>query len=159
MALGHGALATIHAENFARLVDRLTSPPISLPASLLQSLDVIVFISRVRKREKYIRRINEVIEIVGYDRERKYPITNELIKWNSLKDEFEVRSKSVLLKRIAEATGFTREEIRRELEDRAKVLQWLTQKNVKDYRVITKVVNMFYAARERLMERIEMELV
>ena len=159
MALGHGALATIHAENFARLVDRLTSPPISLPASLLQSLDVVVFISRVRKRERYVRRVSEVIEIVGYDRERKHPITNEVIRWNSLRDEFEVRSKSVLLKRIAEATGFTREEIRRELEDKAKVLQWLTQKNVKDYRLITKVVNMFYASRERLMERVEMELV
>src|SRR3989344_9001670 len=38
MATGHPSIATIHAENVARLVDRLTTPPISLPGGLISTL-------------------------------------------------------------------------------------------------------------------------
>ena len=37
IATGHSSLSTIHADSMERLVDRLTTPPISLPANLIEA--------------------------------------------------------------------------------------------------------------------------
>jgi len=49
MATGHPGLSTIHAENMPKLMDRLMTPPINLAPNLIQNLDVIVFLKRVKK--------------------------------------------------------------------------------------------------------------
>ncbi|MCK4714971.1 MAG: type II/IV secretion system ATPase subunit, partial [Candidatus Aenigmarchaeota archaeon] len=56
MATGHPSLATIHAASINQLVDRLTTPPISLPPSLIENINTIVFLSLSRHSGRYIRR-------------------------------------------------------------------------------------------------------
>ena len=53
MATGHPSYATIHAENMDKLVNRLTSAPISLSKSLVGSLDIVVFTMRARYKDKF----------------------------------------------------------------------------------------------------------
>jgi flagellar protein FlaI len=158
IALGHAALATIHAESFSKLVDRLTTPPISLPASLLQNLDLVIFIERVRKKDKFVRRITSVDEIMGYSRRMNTPIPNKVFKWNPVTDTFEIKNKSILLKKIADRSGLSERDIKKEMEDRAKVLLWMTKRNITDYKEITKIVNMFYLSRDYLLDRISLEV-
>lgn len=155
MAVGHAGLATIHAENFPKLMDRLSTPPISLPIGLIQNVDVIAFVKRVKYGRVYKRRISSVIEIIGYDRKSNTVITNEVFKWDPRNDGYAVVNKSSLLKRISEMTGATEEEIREDIRRKASVLKWAAEKNLADYQKLGSLFNLFYTAPEFLLQRIE----
>jgi flagellar protein FlaI len=99
-----------------------------------------------------------VTEVAGYDKESSSPIPNEIIKWDAFRDRFNVVGKSVVLKKIAENTGMSELDMRKEFDDRVKVLCWLLKKKVDDYVKITSIFNLFYTAREYLMERIGEEI-
>jgi len=71
MATGHAGLGTIHAESFEALMDRLLSPPINLPPSLLEVLDGVVFLKRLRYQGKYVRRVDKIYEILGFNKEKR----------------------------------------------------------------------------------------
>ena len=154
MAVGHPGLSTLHADNMSKLIDRLTSPPILLPPNLIQNLDAVIFLKRVKKGRKYIRRVNTVSEVVGFDRINKLPVTNEIIKWSPKTDTFEVVNKSFLLKRIADSTDMDQKGIGEEIEKRAKILQWLVDNDIKDYKKVGKVFNSFYTDPESLLGKI-----
>ena len=158
MATGHPSLSTIHAENVPRLIDRLTTQPIALPASLIGSLDVIAFLLMVRHKEKNVRRVNEVLEIVGIDAATKIPITNLVFKWNPVTDGFEIVGKSVLLKKISEQTGLTEQQLKDELERRMFVLNWMKENNIFNYKDVFTVTNMYYTYPERVLSSIKGEV-
>ena len=155
IALGHAALSTIHAETFPKLIDRLTTPPISLPSSLLGNLDLVIFVERIKRKGKYLRRVSNVTEVVGYDREAKLPLTNEVFVWDILCDEFSIKNKSYLLKKIMINTGMNERGVKNEINDRTKVLYWLAKRKIDDYRKVASIINLFYTTREYLMDRIE----
>ena len=157
MAVGHPGLSTIHAESFPKLMDRMTSPPINLPPNLMENLDLILFLKRVKQGRKYNRRVFSAVEVAGFDNEAKTPITNELFNWDAKNDEFKTVGKSVLLKKISDMTGLTDEQIGKEIEQRAKVIKWLVKKNITDFRKIASVINMFYLSPDFLLGRIEGE--
>ncbi len=154
MATGHPSLATIHAENINKLIDRLTTPPISLPASLIGSLDLIVFLLRVRYREKHVRKVNQIIEISGIDPETKEPITNEVFKWDAMKDKIVVVNKSITLKKIAEFMGLTEQQVKEELERRMVVLNWMMEKDITRYKDVFNIFNMYYTSPEKVLASI-----
>jgi flagellar protein FlaI len=155
MATGHASLATIHAENMQKLIDRLTTAPISLPSGLLSSLDLVCFLHSVRYKDRFVRRLNEVLEVVGLDRASSLPVTNQIFKWNPFTDKFEITNKSVLLKKISEGTGLTERQIKEELERRMLVLDWLKERNLTDYRDVYSIFNMYYTYPERVIDTIK----
>ncbi|HLC67648.1 MAG TPA: ATPase, T2SS/T4P/T4SS family [archaeon] len=155
MAVGHPGLSTIHAENFPKLVDRMTSPPISLPPNLMQNLDLILFVKRVKQGRKYSRRVFSAIEVVGYNQETSTPITNEVFSWDSREDVFKNPSKSYLLKKICDNQGLNEKDVKKEIENRAKVLKWMVEKNITDYRQVSSIISTYYLSPEFLMQRIE----
>lgn len=154
MSTGHPSLATIHAENMPKLADRLTTPPINLPAGLIGSLDLIVFLLRMKYKDKHVRRVNEILEVVGVDEGSRLPITNRVFKWNAINDSFETVGTSVLLKKISEGTGMTEQQIKDELERRMLVLNWMQENNITDYRDVHKVISVYYHYPERILSSI-----
>ena len=154
IAVGHPGLATIHADNMQKLVDRLTSPPISLPAMLLQNLDIIIFIKRVKIGRKYVRRIQSVSEILGVDGKTSIPITNEILKWDPKLDKYVVVNTSQILKKLSYATGMEEQNIKDELKKRYRILKWMADKNIIDYKKISYVLNLFYTSPDALLERL-----
>ncbi len=155
MATGHPSYSTIHAENVDKLVDRLTTAPISLPKTLVGSLDMIVFMLRVRYRNRFVRRINEVIEMVEFDNAKNRPDTNTVFKWNSLNDQIESVGNSIVMKRITEVTGMTEADVTDELRRRMMVLKWMQERNIVEYRDVYKIVNMYYYYPNRVLAAIE----
>ncbi len=158
IAVGHPGLSTVHAESFPKLVDRMTSPPINLPANLLENLDLILFMKRVKQGRKYNRRIFSSIEVVGYDQDRKMPVTNELIRWDARTDSFRITGKSALLKKISDSAGMSDIEVWKEIEQRAKIIKWMVNRNITDYRKIAAVINMFYLSPDFLLGKIGEEV-
>ena len=155
MATGHPSLATIHAENVLKLLDRLTTPPISLPTSLIASVDVIVFLLATRYRDKQVRRVTEILEVVGIDEKTKAPIFNRVFKWNPIKDSFDVCNSSFLLKKISEMSGLNEKEIKEELERRMLILDWMQKNNILEYEDFCRIMNAYYKNPSRVLATIK----
>ncbi len=143
METGHPALGTIHADNFDALVDRLTSPPINLATQRLQSLDAVVFMTRFRLGRQYVRRVREIVEIIGYDRGRKRVKTNVAFEWDHTTDTF-IPRKSFLLERVRELMNMKPEEFKKEFYRRVKLLRWLKEKKIVDYVEFSKYIRRYY---------------
>ncbi len=154
MATGHASLATIHAENFDKLVDRLITPPIELPPSLIESLDVVVFMSNLRYRGKFVRKVQGIFEIIGYNYEKNRPKVNQVIEWDSNTDKFILKNKSQILHRIMKKTGLKEDQIKEEMKRRMIVLYWMRERNIIDYRDVGRIVNLYYNYPLQVLETI-----
>ncbi len=154
IATGHSSLSTIHADSMERLIDRLTTPPISLPANLIESLDVIIFLVRIKYGPMYVRRIRSIFEILGFNRKKNFPIVNEIFRWNPNNDSYEALNPSIVLKRISQQHGIKQEYLQQELSRRVKVLEWMVEKNIEDYRDVAKIAKLYYARPDELLEAI-----
>ena len=155
MAGGHSGLSTIHAEDFTKLVDRITNPPINLPPHIIQNLDVIIFMKRIRKGKTYIRRAHTITEVIGYDRESKLPVTNDVFKWNGKNDNYILSGNSVILKESSEMLGLSMDEIEKTIQERINIIEWIVQRDLKDYKEIASIIDLFYASPEDLMKKIK----
>jgi flagellar protein FlaI len=153
IATGHAGLATIHAASFPQLVDRLLTPPISLPPSLIENLDVILFLVHVKIKDRYVRKLNEVIEIKGVKDER--PIISQVFKWNSISDKFELKGKSKTLEDIANLIGLTEDSLKEELRVRKAILEWMLEKKIFDYRDVSNIINGYYTDPEKIINLVE----
>ncbi len=152
MATGHAGLATIHADTIEKLLDRLTTPPISLPEGLIEILDAIVFLSRIKRGRSYIRRITGIHEVVGYDKAKEMPIINTLFEWDANSDTFVQTSKSIALKRISEQFGLDEKKIYFDISKKIKVLEWAVEKGYTGYKMFSYIINLYYTQKERLFD-------
>ncbi len=158
MSIGHPGMATIHADSFTKLIDRLTTAPISLSPNLIQNLDVIVFLRSVKIGRRYIRRVVSVIEVLGYDKKTRLPVVAETFKWNPKNDDYTSIKESILLKRTANKIGITSSSVKEDLENRSKVLEWMIRNDMKDYRKVSSIINLFYTSQDFLVEKIREEI-
>jgi len=154
IATGHASLSTIHADSMERLIDRLTTPPISLPASLIEALDVVIFLVRVKYGNSYVRRISNVFEILGFDREKNFPIFNEVFRWEPKTDTYEEVKPSIVLKKIGDQYGLSEAYLRNELANRMKVLKWMYDKDILNFNDFGRVVKIYYSRPEELLRAI-----
>ena len=158
MATGHPGISTIHAEDFNKLMDRLTTPPINLSPSLIESLNIIVFLKRMKYKNRYIRRVNEVVEILGFDRKSNQPITRRIFHWDADHDKFIVDNKSYMLEKVRSVHGFVEEELKEEFKNRTKLLKWIALRKINDYRIFTRVIDLYKMKKDEVLMRIEAEL-
>ena len=153
MATGHTGLSTIHADSLDMLMDRLTTNPINLSPSLIETLDAIMLIKRIRRGNKYIRRITGIYEVEDYEK-RTGIDANQVFGWNSQTDEYEVKNNSMLLKDIVDQTGGDEEQIQNELRKRQHVLNWMQDEQIKHYRDVGDVISRYYSDPQSLLEEI-----
>jgi len=154
IATGHPGMSTIHAESMEAVINRLITPPIELPASLVQHLDVLLVMTRQRMHGKYIRRIKEVVEVIGFSPDKDRPFLNKPYTWTPASDKFQYEGKSGVLKEIMETMGTTPEGIFGELDRRVKVIEWMATSQIRDYKNVGKVVSEYYQTPEAVLDRI-----
>jgi archaeal flagellar protein FlaI len=152
IATGHSSLSTIHADSMERLVDRLTTPPISLPANLIEALDIVVFVIRIKYGSNYVRRIKSIYEVYGFDRKTDTPLVNEVFRWNPVNDTYDAVKPSMVLKRISQQYGIRENILQLEISRRMKVLDWMWKRNIEDYRDVAKIAKLYYTRAEELLE-------
>jgi flagellar protein FlaI len=149
MATGHASLATIHAASISQLIDRLTTPPISLPPTLIENVNILIFLVMSRYREKYVRRADSILEIRGMD--GNIPKTSDIFRWDPMNDNFAVKSNSSVLSTIAMRQGMTDEAIAEELVRRRAILEWMVSQGIYDYREVSRVISSYYSDPQRIM--------
>ncbi|MCS7123490.1 MAG: type II/IV secretion system ATPase subunit [Candidatus Aenigmarchaeota archaeon] len=144
MASGHSSLSTFHATSLETLIRRLTSPPINLSSTLIESLGVIIIMSHAKEKGATARRVKEVIEIVGVDPRTGEVNSNVVYRWNPSTDTFEKVGDSVLLRRIAINIGTSEEVIKNEFEKRKKILTMWKEEGKLDYVSFYSAIKSYY---------------
>ncbi|MBN1194205.1 MAG: type II/IV secretion system ATPase subunit [Methanomicrobiaceae archaeon] len=161
IAVGHAAMGTIHAGSMDELLARIESNPMNVPRSLFSNIDAVVFPLQIRKGERNVRRIMQIVELLELDRESGDLVTNTVFRWDAEKDEFWFSGKSYLFDGIRDAFGVSRELLVRELRDRTNLLTWIQSRCVRDYSEILTIIRMYNRDKDEvqmLMELSEQEI-
>ncbi len=150
---GHSTMSTFHAGSIEGAIRRLISPPIQLPPQLIGSLDVVVLMVHAKEKGPSARRVKYVYEIEGVD-EKGNLKTNIIFEWDPAKDDFKKVSESTVVKRIAEAVGTSYEEALKEIEIRKKIIEWMLEKGIRDYKEVSGIIMEFYRNREEVIKKL-----
>jgi flagellar protein FlaI len=150
MHTGHSVYATVHADSAPETISRLTNPPISIPANLLKAvnLNVVMF----RDRKKGIRRISQVAE---FDTEGDRATSNIIYRWVPEKDQIiEHRESTRFFEDLSRHTGLSESEIKVELNERKKILEWLIKNDLRSIKEVGNAIELFYQNKDSLMKMI-----
>lgn len=155
MHTGHSVYATVHANTAEETIQRLTSPPIEIAPSLLEAvhLNVVMF----RNRRLGVRRILQLAEFVPQKtgNEGKTVLKpNILFRWRAATDTIEKYAESIrLFDELALHTGFTAQELNKNLSEKEKVLNWMVKEKIRDINEVGSIMAAYYAEPESIMKR------
>ncbi len=154
MNTGHTTYSTMHADSVQTVINRLENDPINVPRAMIQSLDVLCVQTLTYVGNQRVRRNQVIAEIEGIDQRTGDLDYSPAFTWDAGDDTFD-RENSVVLDEIREDRGWSRTELLEEFRNRKRVLAYLQERGVSDYRSFTAVVNEYYAHPDRVLERVE----
>lgn len=158
MATGHTTYSTIHADSIHSIVQRLENPPINLPRVLLSALNTIVLQTNVRVRDRMVRRVQKIVEIVGLDPNTNEIITNTVYDWNIASDSFFYQGTSYLFDKIQRKKNLTRDEMKEEFKRRIEIINWMVKNDIRDFRGVARVIAGYYKQPGKVLEKIRSEM-
>jgi len=133
MSTGHTSFSTLHADSVDSTIHRLEYPPLSVPRSMMQALDVFAIQSQVFIGKKRERRNFEITENLGIDPITKNIKTMKVFEWIPAKDSFTGLGASLsskILDDIAKFNAWSKEKLRAELETRKTLLTLMAARAV-----------------------------
>lgn len=153
LATGHGGMCTMHAENVASAVKRLTQKPMDISPAYIPLMNIVMSVQRVHMvkngEKRAFRRVLSVNEIVDFEN-----FVNPF-KWDPIKDEqIADLSSSFLLGNISERIGLTREQLLVEMKRRSDILRWMRKKNIRSYKEVATIIAEYYARPKDIVEKI-----
>lgn len=154
MNTGHTTYSTMHASSIQAVVNRLLNEPINVPNMMLTSLNIVCIQELVFIDGKKLRRNKSIVEITGVDPRTNNLRINELYRWNSVEDTYEIMGDSVVLTDIMTRRGWSRKRLEDELANRCIVLDYLRQKGIRNYRYVTRAINAYYVMPDDVMAMI-----
>src|SRR5580658_8235285 len=154
MATGHTTYSTMHADSVKSMVNRLENPPINTPRILLSALNNVIIQIQTRTDKGVVRRLKQVLEIVGFEPETNELITNTVYEWDPATDGFVFKGHSFLFDKIMELKNLTPDEMEAEFQRRSAVIRYLVQHQITDYRQLWRTIAQYYRDPTEVMARI-----
>ena len=146
MSTGHTSFSTFHADSVDAAIHRLEYPPLSIPRSMLQALDVFSVQAQVFIGNQRVRRNLEITENLGIDPTTRNIKTRRIFEWNPAKDTFEglniplhAKKKSSshvtimvseVLKEIGRFNAWSGSQLLDEFETRTRLLKVMAEREV-----------------------------
>lgn len=137
MQTGHPVISTFHAASMASLLQRITNPPINVPKTHVDNLNVALFQGAVQSSSgKRVRRVLSVNEILGYDSEENKIMYIPIFIWDPSTDSFKFKGKgssALFTQKVLENRGMSRKDeglLYEELALRAKILDKMVEKKI-----------------------------
>ena len=156
MHTGHSVYATLHADTVEQSYKRLVNPPINVPETLLEALDLII--AMFRDRRTGLRRIYQVAELVPKTvRSEESGLTPRILfRWDARKDAIEKYQESYkLIKKLQMHTGMNEKEIEKDLNDKKKILDWMVKNNIKTVDGVGKLIAEYYRDPKNVLKIVE----
>ncbi len=152
MASGHSSFGTFHAGSVETLVRRLETPPINLSPSLIESLDVVCIMTHLKETNKNIRRLRELVEIIQMSKEIGKVDTNTPFIWDPVSDRIVQKTGFYLFQKINKRTGKNINELNRELQLRAMLLQAMANKKIQDFKQVNEIIKEYYLDKTKVLK-------
>lgn len=155
MHTGHSVYATVHADTASQTYRRLVNPPINVPETLLEALDLIVVMFRDRRTG--IRRVYQVAEFNPTSEQTKgVGSIRILFRWKPRKDIIEKYEESQrLIEKLRMHTGMLDSEIKQDLEDKQKILDWMVKNKINAVNAVGKVVAEYYRDPKQVLKIVD----
>ena len=153
MATGHLGMCTLHAESVEAAINRLESEPMNIPKTLIAMTNVIMVMGRTEIDGRPARRVNTATEVLGLNPEKTNIRTEEIFNWNLRFDKFVSSGKSALLEKQVNKLGISEEEVKRELNRRQAVLEWMARVGIRRYTDVANIIREYYASPERVFQK------
>jgi len=148
MQTGHPVLATFHAGDIKKMIQRFTGHPINVPVTFIDNLNIALFQQAVYVKGRFLRRVLNVIEIEGYYEELGGVATRSVFEWDSMSDRHVFRGMNnsyILERKIAEVAGYEDpKDIYNELFLRARIIQRMAELGITNYWDVYKEIKNFY---------------
>lgn len=158
MATGHPTCSTMHADSVKSMVNRLENPPINTPRILLTALNFVIVQKHARVGNSTVRRITQMVELVGFEPETNELITNTVYEWDSATDTFIYKGHSFILDELMEMKNMTHEEMDAEFLRRVDIVNYLVEMDMEDFIDISQVVVSYYQFPDETIKRIRDEM-
>jgi flagellar protein FlaI len=159
ISTGHGGLCTLHADDAASAIQRLTSKPMDVPPAFIPFLDLIFTVRRVAipvpgggfRTIRRVMSVDEVIAVGNYV---------QMFKWDSATDKHVHANlkNSVKLARLSRDVGMSLPELVDEINARAMVLRWAQQRGIRNFVDLSTLMEEYRSDRPTILERVEREL-
>jgi archaeal flagellar protein FlaI len=147
MRTGHSVYATLHANSVDEAMIRLTTPPIDIPKTVLNSLSLLIV--QNRNRRTGVRRTFQVAEAL------ETGDFNILYELDVSKDEIkEVSQPKRLYKTLKLFSGLNEVQIKNDMKEKIKLLKYLVDKNIDDVHEIGSIVSDYYSNSEYVFKRL-----
>ncbi len=151
MHTGHSVYATLHADTVEQTYRRLVNPPINVPETLLEALDLIVAMFRDRRTGR--RRIYQVAELIPPTGQRQGMTIRVLFKWNARKDSIEKFQRSYrLINKLEMHTGMSPTEIEKNIMEKEMILKWMVKNKVNTVDGVGRLVAEYYRDSKKVLD-------
>jgi len=137
MQTGHPVVSTFHAANMTSLIQRITNPPMLIPKTNVENLNIALFQGAVQAPGgKRVRRVLSINEILGYNPEGGNIMFIPVFNWDPGTDEVKFRGKgssALFVQKVLEKRGMSRRDeglLYEELQLRANILQKMMEKRI-----------------------------
>jgi flagellar protein FlaI len=155
MSTGHTTFSTMHADSVASAIHRLENPPISVPRSMIQALDIMSIQSQTYTKGKRVRRNIKLVEIIDIDPNTRNIRTNDIFVWDSESDVFVRTGESKALFDIKMRRGWGQGRIDEELYYRQKILEYMVNNAITDFNEISGIINAYQSRPERVLKKLQ----
>ncbi|TQD24434.1 type II/IV secretion system ATPase subunit [Methanolobus vulcani] len=156
MSTGHTTFSTMHADSVASAIHRLENPPISVPRTMIQALDIMSIQSQTYTKGKRVRRNIKLVEIVDIDPNTRNIRTNDIFVWDSESDMFIRTGESKALFDIKMRRGWAQGKVDQELYYRQKVLEYMVNNGITDFQEISDIINAYQSTPEKILKKLQL---
>jgi flagellar protein FlaI len=155
MSTGHTTFSTMHADSVASAIHRLENPPISVPRTMIQALDIISIQSQTYIGGKRARRNMKLVEITDIDPTTRNIRTNDIFIWDALTDKFLRVGESKALNDIMVRRGWSLSQLKKELSNRQKILEFMVNNKIADFNAISTIIHDYQSTPEKVINKLK----
>jgi flagellar protein FlaI len=142
---GHSCYATFHANTAAETVERLTNPPINVPRLMLPAISIILI--QFRNRRTDVRRTFQLAEILPDSK------PNVLMQYDPKADILrKIGKSSALFNTLSLYTGFSRQELDADLQEKIKIMEYMVKNDVTDIDQVGRIMAEYYTDKQNLLK-------
>ncbi|VVB94250.1 Type II/IV secretion system protein [uncultured archaeon] len=154
MSTGHTTFSTMHADSVSSAIHRLENPPISVPRTMIQALNIISIQSQTYVKGKRARRNMKLVEITDIDPTTRNIRTNDIFVWDPLTDKFMRVGESKALNEIMVRRGWSVSDLRTELINRQKILEFMVNNKISDFNAISTIIHDYQSTPDKVLKKL-----
>lgn len=157
MSTGHTTFSTMHADSVSSAIHRLENPPISVPRSMIQALNIISIQAQTYVKGKRARRNMKLVEITDIDPATRNIRTNDIFAWDALTDKFHRVGESKAVNEIMVRRGWSTADLKRELTHRQEILEFMVNNKITDFNAISTIIHDYQVTPDKVLKKLGIE--